>query len=139
MNDQYGRGKIKYWRWNDGRQGSGYKIFYMWNWKFDFLIIRYPVGSYIHWHRDPVPEGLNHHRINVTFRHAKIGGWFIKSKNKFPLKPGGTADWLHYKEYFHKFRPDIEWHSVSEIEHGERWVLSLGWCTKQKEIPNEST
>jgi hypothetical protein len=122
VKDVYGRGKIKYWRWVDGRQGSGYKIFYLWNWLFDLVLIRYKKGSYIRWHVDPVPEGLEHHRINVEVRNANGGKLYLKYKEH-----------PHYKRWGRivKFRPDIQMHKVSKILSGERWVLSLGWTKKE--------
>lgn len=123
--DVYGRGKTKYWRWTDGRQGSGYKIFYMWNWLFDFLIIRYPTDSYIHWHVDPVPAPLKHHRVNIVLKEAKEGGDF--EYNAIDEEIGGL---IKTKQRFIRFRPDIEKHRVHKITKGERWVLSIGWITK---------
>lgn len=122
MEDQYGRGKVKYWRWTDGRQGSGYKIFYMWNWKFDFLFIRYPEGSYINWHNDPVPAPLKHHRINIVLREAEGG--------MFEYKHVDSHVSVVTKARFVYFRPDVMFHKVWKIVKGERWVLSIGWCTK---------
>jgi hypothetical protein len=132
MKDKYRRGKVKYWRWTAGRQGSGYKIFYMWNWLFDFLIIRYPTGSYIHWHNDPVPSPKKHHRINIVLWEAEEGGEFERIVAVDPmawpdLKP--TRRFIKTKQRFVHFRPDIEDHMVHKITKGERWVLSLGWCT----------
>lgn len=115
--DQYGRGKVNFWRWTDGRQGSGYKIFYMWQKLFDCLIIRYPVGSFIKPHIDPVAKHLNHHRINITIRKCKKGGEFHCDSAFVNLKLPRVV-W---------FRPDIGAHSVAEIKEGERWVLSFGW------------
>lgn len=126
MKDQYGRGHVKYWRWTDGRQGSGYKIFYMWNWLFDFLIIRYPTNSFIHWHNDPVPAPLKHHRINIVLWEAEKGGEFERQLDLH----NGQRTFQKTKQRFMRFRPDIEKHMVHRITKGERWVLSLGWTTK---------
>lgn len=113
---KYDRGKVKYWRWTDGRQGSGYKILYLWNFIFDFVIIRYPVGSYINPHTDPVDKG-RHHRINVQLKSPKEGGEF-------------SCDIKHVVVKFPRFvwfRPDIGVHSVTEVKGSERWMFSIGW------------
>lgn len=119
MKDTYGRGKVKYLTWIDGRQGSGYKIMYLWNWKFDLVLIRYPEGSFIRWHTDPVPAPLKHHRINFTVRQAEGGRFYCKD----------MPTHLKFKRIV-RFRPDIQMHKVSRVTKGERWVISLGWVTK---------
>ena len=113
---KYGRDKVKYWQWISGRQGSGYMIFYMWNFLFDCLIIRYPRGSYITPHVDPVTKG-QHHRINIELTTPHLGGEF-SCKLKHVLVKFPRFVW---------FRPDIGTHSVSEVIGSERWVLSFGW------------
>lgn len=123
MKDIYGRGKIKFFRWVNGRQGSGYKIMYFWNWLFDLVLIRYPVGSYINWHVDPVPKGLKHHRINIAIKQSEIGGEFEYGND--------ISDTGLTKQRFVYFRPDVTMHKVHEIKKGERWILSIGWVTKK--------
>lgn len=121
LKDNYGRGKIKYLRWIDGRQGDGYKILYLWNWLFDLVLIRYPVGSYVRCHRDPVKRG-NHHRINIELTRPMNGGHF-----NCDLK------WVRIKlPRFVWFRPDKGLHSVSLVKGSERWVFSIGWIWGRK-------
>jgi len=127
VKDTYGRGAIKLFRWVNGRQGSGYKIMYLWNWKFDLVFIRYPVESYIDWHVDPVPKGLEHHRVNIILRKAE-GGEFMVMGNWEGVKAPMTQP----KRRVIYFRPDIVTHSVSKVTKGERWVLSIGWVRKVK-------
>ena len=52
-------------KWKSGRQGTGYYLQYLAqgsNW--DFLLIKYPVGSYIVPHNDHFP-GKRHFRLNI--------------------------------------------------------------------------
>lgn len=101
--------------WTKGRQNSGYlKLCLASFWFFDLYILRYPTGSSIKPHRDPVP-GKKHYRFNVELKKAKEGGEF-------------TADsYLWRKGRAVLFRSDEATHQVSEIKKGERYVLSLGW------------
>lgn len=118
----------KFFRWIDGRQDSGYKIMNLWFKWFDLVLIRYPLGSYIDWHTDPVPSRFEHHRINITVRRA-IGGRF---------KTKGTACWegvigdSYYNKRVIRFRPDIQIHGVERVKAGERWVISIGWVRAKK-------
>src|SRR5579872_2118187 len=96
----------------------------MWNFLFDFLLIRYPIGSYINWHVDPVPPPKKHYRINWVFKKSKEGG-------EFGLMLPGR--WEYYSNNrINFFRPDIQQHKVTEVKGSERWVLSLGWCVNEK-------
>ncbi len=102
-------------RWELGRQGGGYfkcKVFKT-KW-LDCFLIKFPNGSTINPHTDPCSYG-NHYRINVTLRKPKGGGSFqceggpILSLPRFVL-----------------FRPDIQEHSVTEVE-GFRFIISFGF------------
>lgn len=110
------------WKWKDGRQDSGYKVFFLWNYIFDLILIRYPVGSHSPQHYDKVIYGYEHHRINIVLRNAKRGGkfWVINTV----LLP------MFLNRRVLKFRPDKIHHGVSPILEGERWVLSIGWVRK---------
>lgn len=130
VKDTYGRGDHKYWRWVDGRQGSGYKVFYLLSWwLFDLVLIHYPEGSYIQWHRDPVPKGLEHHRINVVLKAGKVGGEFERLVTD-PVFCVMTPEITRAR--FVRFRPDIQSHRVHKIVKGSRWVFSIGWVRKVK-------
>lgn len=117
MSENYDRGKVSYWRWTDGRQGSGYKILYLWNFLIDLVVIYFPQGSHIKPHTDPVSKGT-HHRINLVLWKAKKGGRFTSAGE---IKPKFLTQRFIY------FRPDITTHAVSTIQEGQRWVLSIGW------------
>ena len=103
--------------WIEGRQGSGYyklKIFESKLLKMDCYILKYPEGSYIDVHKDPVPEPYEHHRLNVILKKAEKGGTFL-------------LDYVEQTGRIHKFRPDIQEHNLHRIEKGIRYVLSIGW------------
>lgn len=82
--------------------------------RFDLYLLRYPVGSSVPAHVDPV-DGQRHFRLNLVLREAKVGGRFI------------CADPIFETRRIKVFRPDQSEHSVSQIQEGLRLVLSLGW------------
>ena len=104
-------------RWRDGRQNSGYEkmllLTAIWPLPFDLYIIRYKEGSVIRPHRDEVESG-KHYRLNVIIKSAKAGGIF------------NCQSTIYESKRVKLFRPDIHEHSVSKIETGSRYVLSLG-------------
>lgn len=115
---------VKCFQWTRGRQIGEYLIMPIIRTKklpFDLYIIKYPKGSYIPEHTDPVKKGFEHHRINFVFKKAHSGGEYK-----------GTFEWKFWR--FMKLRPDINKHSVTEILSGTRYVLSLGWMKKTKII-----
>lgn len=104
--------------WLPGRQESGYdKLLLCANpflVPFDLYVLRYPTGSEIKPHKDPV-QGKKHYRLNVELWKADKGGEFT-CKDPIVALPRIKL-----------FRPDMSAHSVSKIESGKRYVLSLGW------------
>lgn len=56
-------------RWRRGRQGTGYDKMLLatatWPIRFDSYLIRYPEGSEIPPHTDPVSDG-RHYRLNIV-------------------------------------------------------------------------
>lgn len=56
------------WRWEHGRQGTGYQKMLLiacpWPLAFDLYLLKYPVGTKIPPHRDPV-KGRRHYRLNI--------------------------------------------------------------------------
>lgn len=101
-----------------GRQKSGYDVLLLitnsFLFQFDCYIIRYREGSHVPPHRDPNPAG-KHYRLNIVIKRARKGGEFqcdqtIFQSNRIKL-----------------FRPDLYKHSVSKVEEGSRYVLSIGW------------
>lgn len=108
-------------KWLPGRQATGYeKLLLMVNpflVPFDCYLLRYKPGSEIREHVDPVSE-KKHYRFNVVLKHAKSGGEFRCSKP------------IYETNRIKLFRPDIASHSVSKVENGTRYVLSIGWVKK---------
>ncbi len=108
-------------RWQKGRQKSGYdKMLLAQSLRplpFDMYILRFPEGSEIAPHTDPVSLG-RHYRLNIVLIPAKIGGEFF------------CATPIFENSRIKFFRPDACEHSVSKVEEGTRYVLSIGWILK---------
>ena len=106
------------WRWEKGRQNTGYEKLFLfgskWLLKFDCYILKFGEGVNIPLHIDQVDHG-KHYRLNIILKHAKLGGHF-HCKNCIFETPRIKL-----------FRPDLNEHSVSKIERGKRYVLSVGW------------
>ena len=108
-------------RWDRGRQDSGYekmKLIGASFIPFDLYIIRYKVGNSIPEHLDPVDEKYNHHRLNIIIKQSKKGGQL-------------SIDGKKVKRRVVLFRPDIQKHSVTKIEEGSRYIISIGWVTRK--------
>lgn len=124
--------QVKLLKWEEGRQGSGYLKFRLFEsklFKFDLYLLKYPTGSYIHWHTDPSVEGYNHWRCNLVIKEA-VGGEFI-TENYGAYGSYDIDRMIHIQTRFlNIFRPDITNHMVTKVESGTRYVLSLGWLTK---------
>lgn len=108
----------KAFRWQSGRQGTGYDKMLLltapWPVPFDSYLIRYPDGSAIPPHTDPVQDG-RHYRLNIILKSPRSGGEFTCEKPLFATKR------------IKLFRPDISEHSVTQVKGGSRYVLSIGW------------
>ena len=109
---------MKYFRWQKGRQNTGYEKMLLatakWPLAFDVYLLRFFPGHEIASHKDEVQKG-EHHRINIILKSAKEGGEFICKDSIYESK------WLKY------FRPDVSEHQVTKIIKGNRYVFSLGW------------
>jgi hypothetical protein len=105
-------------KWTRGRQETGYEKMLLatarWPLRFDCYLIRYPVGSAIPPHTDPVRAG-KHFRLNVVLKRSLAGGEFVCTSPIFE-----TAR-------IKLFRPDACEHSVTEVVGSPRYVLSIGW------------
>lgn len=105
-------------RWQRGRQASGYdKMLFLklpWPLPCDAYLLRFPPGSEIQAHTDPVASG-RHYRLNIVIRKAGAGGEFVCDA---PIYASSRVN---------LFRPDACVHSVTRVESGCRYVLSLGW------------
>lgn len=115
---------MKLWRWDKGRQDTGYEKSFIaglkWPLCFDLYLLRLKKGAFIHPHVDKVNSG-RHYRLNIILNFAEKGGEFICDSP------------LYCSPRIKYFRPDISRHSVSEVIAGTRYVLSLGWV-KDKAI-----
>jgi hypothetical protein len=105
-------------RWQRGRQGTGYdKLLILVNpliIPFDLYLLRFPEGTEIPPHRDPV-TGMRHYRLNIILKRSQAGGDFV------------CVDPLFETRRIKLFRPDVSTHSVTRVQGGSRYVLSLGW------------
>lgn len=103
----------------EGRQGTGYLKLKLFEFrkilKSDCYLLKFPEGSSIGEHVDPVSEG-KHYRLNVVLKRPAVGGLLFCESPIFRLG-----------ERVCFFRPDVSKHSVSKIEKGSRWVFSLGF------------
>ena len=118
-------GYIENWfRWKAGRQNTGYeKMLLLVNpflFPFDLYLLRFKPGTEIPTHTDPVSK-KRHFRLNIVVRQAQRGGQFVCSEPIFETRR------------IKLFRPDLSPHSVTKIESGTRYVLSLGWIWGQAE------
>ncbi len=107
-------------RWINGRQESGYQrmlLFRSTLIKADCYLLRFPANSEIKPHVDAVKAG-RHFRVNIILKHAANGGNFECSSC--------IINWPRLKV----FRPDLYSHSVTRVEKGTRYVLSIGWVRK---------
>jgi len=105
-------------RWQSGRQDSGYDKMLLltapWPVPFDSYLIRYPAGSSVPPHTDPVTAG-RHFRLNIILKSPRAGGEFV------------CANPIYSSRRIKFFRPDACEHSVTPVVGGRRYVLSIGW------------
>ena len=108
-------------RWRGGRQASGYeKMLLLMNpflVPFDFYLLRFREGAEVPEHTDPVTD-KKHYRLNIVVKNARAGGEF-----RCPAP-------IYESARIKLFRPDLSPHSVTRVERGTRYVLSLGWIRK---------
>lgn len=113
----------KAFRWQPGRQGTGYDKMLLftarWPLPFDSYLLRYPEGSEIPPHTDPVQAG-RHYRLNLILKSPRSGGEFV------------CRDPIYSSRRIKLFRPDLCEHSVTRVIGGSRYVLSIGWILGRK-------
>lgn len=111
-------GERAWLKWRRGRQGTGYDKMLLatarWPLPFDCYLVRYPEGSAIPPHVDPV-EKYRHFRLNLVLKASPSGGEFV------------CEDPLFQSSRLKFFRPDSSQHSVTPVVGGSRYVLSVGW------------
>lgn len=111
---------MRLWRWGYDQFRTGYRIFtiaYIKALRWDIYLFHYPEGSFIPKHKDPSKYG-KHYRFNITLKRAEQGGEFICNNVVFR--------WWR----FCLFRADANYHRVTKIEKGNRWILSFGVTLK---------
>lgn len=109
-------------KWERGRQDGGYDKLLILSSAiipFDIWLLRFPKGARIDEHVDPVDAEFNHYRMNVIVKPTKRGGEFRVTK--------AIINWRFLK----LFRPDVSPHSVTQVDEGTRYVLSIGWLTRR--------
>lgn len=110
-------------RWKVGRQQSGYDkmllLQSMWPLPFDIYLLRFRKGSEIGPHVDPVSFG-RHYRLNIVLKQAGSGGEFV------------CGSPIYASARIKLFRPDVCEHSVTRVEKGCRYLLSIGWVLRGK-------
>jgi hypothetical protein len=108
----------KFLRWRGGRQRSGYEKMLLAINPFivpwDVYLLRFREGAEIGSHTDPVTD-RRHYRINIVLSEAREGGEFVCENPIFETRR------------IKFFRPDRDAHSVTRVESGTRYVLSVGW------------
>lgn len=99
-------------RWQLGRQGSGYDKLLILSSAlipFDIYLLRFPTGSWIAPHIDPV-DGYKHYRLNIFLNGLRV-------LCRKPIAEG---------KYWQLMRSDKVAHSVPTAEK-TGWMLSIGW------------
>lgn len=126
--------------WERGRQGSGYEKFDLKlfsdlpelsqlikrtltqiDWRnerqsWDAWIIHYRLGDFVAPHRDDVPYGLRHKRLNAIIRQSYTGGDFLVDGRYVPLSDRDAV----------MFYPGEVTHEVTPVTAGLRLVFSAG-------------
>lgn len=123
--------------WQPGRTSpqSYFKLLLGRLWFADLYILKFPPGSSIDWHTDPVNPGLQHHRLNVFLRRPRVG---CQIMTKFLAldgeKRGAQKLTMRHKPRWHYMRPDVTEHAVNpNLDTKTGYILSLGWVTKEKQ------
>jgi hypothetical protein len=122
---------MKFWTWEYGRQNGGYSKMLLAGskrLKFDVYLLRLPTHSIVRPHKDPSPNGYEHHRLNITLKSARWGGvTMIENQDQVV----DLLDFIEAPKIYH-FRPDQVYHYVTTVLDGEVWLLSIGWLRKAK-------
>lgn len=108
---------MKLWRWEDGRQSSGYRKFtllFSTILNCDAYILHIPKGVHIPPHNDRVPF-MRHFRMNITIWGEIWMGTPHNAKGVFRL-----GKWFSF------FRPDDVDHWAPPV-HRDTYILSIGW------------
>jgi hypothetical protein len=114
-------------RWLGGRQQFGYfkmllatnrAFFFV---PFDLYLLRFPTGSYISRHVDPVDEGRCHFRLNIVIWKASQGGDFLL----FP----SSAEVQHLvSQMVHAPKKRVPKISLSPLHRARRGSCNMAAC-----------
>lgn len=108
-------------KWQYGRQNTSYK-----KWQFlklpkmDAYFLHIHNGTEIPIHLDLAPNGYEHYRLNIVLKAPNLGG-DLHCENCFINR-----------KYLQFFKASSSRHSLSKIEDGEAFYLSIGWLKKTK-------
>lgn len=109
---------VRLFQWEKGRQNTGYEKMLLgsgkWPNPFDLYLLRFREGQGIPPHVDQVQSG-KHYRLNIILKSSRQGGFFCCTS------PIYETSRIKY------FRSDLSEHSVSTVQKGTRYVLSIGW------------
>lgn len=106
-------------------------------WFFDCYILKFPKGSSIDWHTDPLPNDVavrkHHHRLNFFLKKPKEGGQILTKEFMLDGERRGASYLIfRHKTRLHYMRPDKTIHAVSEVKSGTGYILSIGWLTDKR-------
>ncbi len=110
------------WRWNQGRQRSGYDVLPLLisrRLRVDAYLIRLRTGVSVPPHTDPVKPGLRHYRVNLHVG-CYAGGQLTNERYL----------WRALWGRLYAFRPDLSRHSVAVITEGTLYIASIGWARR---------
>ena len=108
-------------RWGYDKFDTGYRIFtffYSRKLGIDCYLFHYKKGSFIPKHKDPSKYG-DMYRFNIELLKPSKGGQFHCRKSIWS-----------FKNRIFLFNASQNYHYVTPIEEGSRWVLSFGWTKK---------
>lgn len=119
-------------KWEEGRQGGYEKltIFSSKLFKCDLHLIRLRAFDWVSYHRDPAPDGYEHHRINFDIFRPAVGGVTHILDEDYPPR-------IRSAPRCYRFRPDLHHHEVTTVmdPHATNdflLILSFGWLRKTK-------
>lgn len=121
---------MKFLQWEDGRQIAGYRKMQLLRshlLRFDVYLIKIPDGSGIPPHVDPVLDGFEHHRLNITLTRPSPAAGEVRCE-------GPSRNFLFGRAML--FRPDLYTHWVKPVTFimstSSMYLLSIGWLKREK-------
>jgi hypothetical protein len=113
---------MKFFEWTLGRQGTGYEkmpLFISKQLKCDFYLLKFPAGTVVPTHTDPVDKEYDHYRINYTVIGSNCVGqrMYVLGKHR-----------RFWRIIF--FRPDKYEHGLQKQKR-DAYMFSFGWLKKK--------